>query len=65
MGILILLLLVIGLCAWFISRSVYKKQVKNDYKNPGVTAVIVFILTFSILAVGIFLLIAFNIRIER
>lgn len=65
MGILILLLLVIGLCAWFISRAVYKKQVRNDYKNPGVTAVIVFILTFSILAVGIFLLIAFNIRIER
>ena len=65
MGILILVLFIIGLCSWFISRAVYKSQVKNNYKNPGLTAGIVFILSFAIIAAAIFFLIINNIRISR
>jgi magnesium-transporting ATPase (P-type) len=65
MGLLILILLVIGLCSWFISRSVYKSQLRNNYKNPTLTAGIVFILTFAIIAAAIFFLIINNIRISR
>ncbi len=65
MGIILLILLIIGLCSWFIARAVYKSQVRNNYKNPGVTAVIVFILTFAIIAAAIFFLIINNIMISR
>jgi hypothetical protein len=65
MGLLVFILLVIGLCSFFISRAVYKSQVRNKYKNPGVAAVIVFILTFAIITGAVFLLVINNIRIER
>ena len=65
MGIVLLILLIIGVCSYFISRAVYKSQIKNNYKNPGVTGVIVFILTFAILAAAIFFLIINNIMISR
>lgn len=65
MGIVILILLIIGLCSFFIARSAYKSQVKNNYKNPNVTAVIVFILSFAIIAAAVFFLVINNIRIER
>jgi cell division protein FtsX len=63
--LLIFIVLITGLCSFFISKAVYKKQVKNDYKNPVLTAVIVFILTLAIFLAGIFLLIINNIRLER
>jgi hypothetical protein len=65
MGLLLAILLIIGLVSFFISRAVYKRQVKNNYKNPGTAAVIVFILTFAIITGAVFLLIVNNIRIER
>lgn len=65
MGILLLILLIIGLCSYFIARMVYKSQVKNNYKAPGVTAAIVFILSFAIIASAILFLVINNIRIER
>ncbi|MDZ4794497.1 MAG: hypothetical protein SGI83_09490 [Bacteroidota bacterium] len=43
----------------------YKSQVRNNYKNPGVTATIVFILSFAIISAAIFFLVINNIRIER
>ena len=63
--LLILIILITGLCSFFISRAVYRKQVKNDFKNPRMTSVIVFILTLAIFLAGIFLLIINNIRLER
>ncbi len=65
MGILIVIFLIIGLCSFFIARAVYKSQVKNDYKAPGVTATIVFILSFAIITTAILFLVVNNIRIER
>ena len=65
MPVVILIVLITGLCSFFISRAVYKKQVKNDYKNPMMTAVIVFIISLAILLAAIFLLILSNLRFER
>ncbi len=65
MGILLLMLLIIGLCSYFISRVVYKSQVKNNYKSPMAATVIVFILVFAILSAVIFFLIINNIMISR
>ena len=65
MGIVILILFIVGLCSYFIARAVYKSQVNNNYKAPGVTATIVFIFSFAIIAAAIFFLIINNIRIER
>jgi cell division protein FtsX len=65
MLLLILIVLIAVLCSFFISRTVYKKQVKNNYKNPGMTGAIVFVLTLAILLAGIFLLIINNINLER
>jgi uncharacterized membrane protein YhhN len=64
-GILALMLLIIGLCSFFISRIVYRKQVKSNYKNPAIAASIVFVLTFAVISAAIFFLIVNNIRIER
>ncbi len=65
MAVVILIVLITVLCSYYISRAVYKRQVKNDFKNPGVTAVIVFILSLAIFLGGIFLLIISNMRFER
>lgn len=65
MGILLLILLIVGVCSWFISLAVYKSQVRNKYKNPGVTATIVFILSLAILSAAIFFLVINNIMIGR
>ncbi len=54
MGVLILIILIIGLCSWFISRAAYKVQVKNNYKSPMLTASLIFLLSFAVLAGGIF-----------
>ena len=66
MLLIILLAFIIPLvCAGFIARAVYKKQVKSNYKTPGLTAAIVFILTAGILILGVYVLIINNIRFER
>jgi len=65
MALLILIVLVTALCSYFISRAVYKKQVKNNYKNPAINAVLVFIITLAIFLGGIFLIVINNVRFER
>ncbi|HEV7783624.1 MAG TPA: hypothetical protein VGO58_20270 [Chitinophagaceae bacterium] len=63
--IFVLILAVIGCCSWFLSRATYRAQVKNNYKNPYLTSTIVFILSFAILAAGVFFLIISNINFTR
>jgi hypothetical protein len=63
--LLLLALLIPLVIAGFIARAVYKKQVKRNYKTPGLTAAIVFILAAGIFFFGIYLLIINNIRFER
>jgi cell division protein FtsX len=65
MPLIILIVLVTALCSFFISRAVYKKQVKNNYKNPAINAVLVFIITLAIFLGGIFLIVINNVRFER
>ncbi len=48
MGIFILILLIEIACSFFIARAMYKSPEKNNYKNPGVAAVIVFIFILAI-----------------
>jgi cell division protein FtsX len=59
------IILITAFCSFLISRAVYKKQVKNNYKNPAMTAVIIFILTLALFLGAIFLLLINNIRFER
>jgi hypothetical protein len=56
MGVFVVIFLIITAISWFISRVVYVKQVKNEYKNPMLAATLVFLLSFVILAGGLFLL---------
>ena len=65
MGLLLFILLIVGLCSFFIARAVYNSQIRNQYKNPGVTATIVFILSFTIIGAAILFLIFNNIMFKR
>ena len=63
--LLVLLLLLIAVCSWFIANRVYRVQVRREYKTPMATAILVFILSFVILTGGILLLILSQIQISR
>jgi hypothetical protein len=65
MGLLIAILLIIAACSWFVSRAVYRSQVKNNYKTPMLAATLVFILCFALLCAGVFLLFINNINMSR
>jgi predicted PurR-regulated permease PerM len=63
--IIIILLFIIGICSYFISRQVHKSLQKNNARNPGVVTAIVFVLSFALILAAIFFLVINNIRIER
>ena len=70
MGFLILLFVVLPLslafaAGYFISLLIYNKLLKSGNKHPITFRVISFILSFAIVLVAIFWLIAANVRLER
>jgi hypothetical protein len=63
--VLIIIIAIIALVSWLISRAVYLRQVKNNYKSPMVTASIIFVISFAVLAGGIFLLLVSTLNFSR
>jgi hypothetical protein len=65
MGVLVFVIAIIAAISWFISRAVYLRQVKNAYKTPMVTATLIFILSFVVLAGGVILLLVSTLNFSR
>lgn len=65
MGVIAIIVIIIGLISYFISRAVYVRQVKNNYKTPMLTASLIFLLSFAVMAGGIFLLLVSTLNFSR
>jgi ABC-type molybdate transport system permease subunit len=63
--ILLVLVAIISFSSYFIANKVYKSLQKGNNDSAMLWSVLTFILCFGVLAVTTFLLIMYNIRIER
>jgi hypothetical protein len=62
---LVLVLFIIGLAAYGISNVIYKRLARTGYRYATAIRISAFILSFAVILFGAFLLLIYNIRIER
>lgn len=62
---LILIILITILCSFFITKKAHRKLQEQNNKNADGWGILIFVLSFIIIGIGLYLLIASNVNFGR